>query len=327
MVVQSNLVNVSDTSTSVAHGVGLYLYLLLNWINESLRLVGSWPTPAVPTLHYTTHTERERELVDVWTTSKAVASTPGTVSNSSWYPNTISAAKMKMKITKTKPQPPQKKQNKKTPASAFYVCFSFLVLIFWGFFFITKKKNTQLEVKKERERERYVTTEWHEMTMRIPIGLYQTLSLSFLFLLTTSHTHPSPGSNYRSQAAGTAKQMLSFWGAKTTGINEQAALEKIYGAKREMTGQMAVVTTNGRFRNDRNWNESHTHKKCQPKKTFCPSLSLSHTRTHAKRIMSLADVTQINLNFGAIFDLLVKFSGEKKTWDSQQLTNWQADWW
>jgi hypothetical protein len=42
--------------------------------------------------------------------------------------------------------------------------------------------------------------------------------------------------------------------------------------------------------------------------------------------MSLADVTQINLNFGAIFDLLVKFSGEKKTWDSQQLTNWQADW-
>ena len=85
------------------------------------------------------------------------------------------------------------------------------------------------------------------------------------------------------------------------GINEQAGLEKIYGAKREMTGQMAVVTTNGRFRNDPNWNEAHTQK-VSTQKIFSPSLSLSHTRTHAKRIMSLADVTQINLNFGAIFD-------------------------
>ena len=192
MVVQSNLVNVSDTSTSVAHCVGLYLYLLLNWINESLRLVGSWPTPAVPTLHYT---QRERELVDVWTTSKAVASTPGTVSNSSWYPNTISAAKMKMKmkITKTNPQHPQKKQQKDAGVGFLRACvFLFCRVDFFGFLYNKEKEHTAGSQERKRERaicDDGMTRDDDENSDRI---ISNSLSLSLFYFSSLHHTRTPP---------------------------------------------------------------------------------------------------------------------------------------
>ena len=61
-----------------------------------------------------------------------------------------------------------------------------------------------------------------------------TSKLSFyLATLHQRHTHHSPASNYRSQAAGTAKQMLSFGGKRR---NQPEWILEMCGAKREMTG-------------------------------------------------------------------------------------------